>query len=453
MQIRWNLALRLAMLMMAAAAILTSCGQGPVEPLGTEVTVHVVDTQGYSVNGQGAFQLGTGSWESLAPQSTGTFVFSVPDETSRYGFAVNCPSGLQSSSTKALVYQLTVEEATEIRATCPVSFVGSATTVEGSFDATTAFATADSVQFMTELDSETVFAGTGTYGPLTAPAGSSQSLVAVAEDASSVPVAVKVLRDLNLTEATTLNVTFAAGDAVGSTTTPDFSTTVPTGWNANMGFNFIAEGNQFVSLASASDAAATTVPTVANIQAGDLYLVSSSATESVPPDRTVATVQFHSSPSSIDFDLPEPWSVVPNATVAVLPTFSGLTDLPNEPNFRGQFMAYLWDGIPDVTGTPTFGGQALIQIFASTGWLDGNTTYATPDLTGVAGFQGAKPLTGESTSYIIGSMASNLTMEELLTGPALPFGYDTGFVMPFYPPIVDGAINRIAFVQGFYTVP
>lgn len=450
--------LRIALALGALAFLATACTSGAggptdPEPTGTLVTVNVVDTQGLSINGQGAYQTGDAAWTSVAPVETGTYEFRVPEDESRYGFAVNCPSGLQASSSKVLLYHATVEEATEILATCPVSFVGSATTVEGSFDATAVGG--DSVDVFTSLETASGASATpsGTYGPLAIPANSAGTVVAVADDASGVPVGVRIARSVNLASAGTLALNFTVGDAVGSVMGPDWSSSVPAGYSPYLGTSFTTPDSQVIGLGSVNSAASEPLPTVSSAQSGDLYLSISLADDGATPMTTFSTIQFQGSLTDLDVDLPDPWTVTPSIVGGALPTFTGLAELPNEPNFRGHMLIFLWSGIPNMPPAPGLAAGGLIQSFVTTAWRGSASTFQVPNLTAVPGFEGARALSGDEGAWISGAFSSSLDMAALLTSEPIPLAFTTGLVMPMYPPRVEGAVHRMGYVQGGFTVP
>ena len=450
----WTRTIMGAASLLLLAACAAGTGGGTQQPTGTDVTVNVVDSQGRPVNGSGAFQVGDDAWESVAPAATGEFELLVPEGETRFGFAVNCPSGLQGSSTKIIGFHATVDETTELLATCPSTFVGSATTIEGNYDAT-AFAATDSVQIYTDVAD---FFGpgatpSGPYGPITTSTGSDRTIVAVAENAASEPVAVRILRNQNVSSAATVNINFGAGDAVGSVATDDFTASVPAGFSPNISIALLPENGQLIFFESEATAAATPMPTVTTMAEDDLYAVIATADSGGTPSVTVGAIHLVDSFAGVDLDLPEPWTTTPGVTGTALPTFTDLRPLPNETDFRGHAVIYLWEGIPDLGPTPGIVGGALIQFFVSSGWLGADTSFEVPNLTSLPGFAGARPLSGEEASWIVGSIASNLDTSALLSSPAFPLGYSTGVITPVYPPRVEGAVTRVGLVQDTYTVP
>ena len=437
--------------------LLAACGSdtggGTLPPTGTEIVVNVVDTQGRPLNGSGAFQYGEAAWESVAPAATGEFELLVPGDEKRFGFALNCPSGLQGSSTKVIGFHATVDESTELLVTCPSTFVGSATTIEGTYDAT-AFAAADSVDIYTDVSDFTGPAATpaGAYGPIASSAGAGRTVVAVAEDVTSEPVAVRIVRDQNLGSVATMNINFTAADAVGSVVTDDFTASVPGGFTPNVTVSLLPENGQFIFLASEGTAAATAMPTV-NRAGETLYAVSAAANNGGSPFVSVGAIHLVDTFAGLELDLPELWPTPPGITATALPTFTGLVPFPSEPDFRGHTLIFQWDGLPELGSAPGFVDGALIQFFVSNGWLGAETSFEVPNLTSLPGFAGARPLSGETASWIVGSVASNLGTSTLLSSPAFPLGYSTGVLTPLYPPRLAGAVSRVGLVEDTYTVP
>ena len=447
---RWRNALVVAI----SVPLLSACPSPQTSgPPSTSVTFEVVDSLGSPVAGQAAYQAADGLWASLQATEPGVYAFPVPNDDGRYGFSVNCPSGLLASSTTAFTYQLTLEETTQARVTCPLTFVGSMSTVEGSYDASVV--NADRVDVHTGIGFDTGLGGSavGTFGPISIAAGSDRIVMGIAYNAASVPVAMHIVRDVSVTSATSLDLVFEFHEGLTPLTTPSFSASVPAGYDPRVGVAFSASPSSYVQLYSDETSASAQAPLgVADLRPGDLYLIRSSATQGAAPQTTVGTMQFQPSLGEVDLMLPEPWTAAPTVSGSALPTFLGLRRLPSEADTRAHVLVASWDGILDGP-IGIVSPDAMWQFVVSDGWLDGEEAYSVPDLTALPGFLGARPLTGETVSWTIGTVASNLDTRALLTGPAHPLGLESGIYSPLFPPRVAGAVNRVAFVQGSYVVP
>lgn len=442
-----------ALALALATAACTSGGTGTPTPTGTTVTVAVVDIAGNPVNGQAAAQVGDEAWSAAVPAEPGLYEVLVPTGEVRYGFIVNCPSGLQASSSKLMGYQATTAETDSLRVTCPLSLVGSTTTVEGNFDATALGA--DTVEIGTDVDRFFGPAATpaGAYDPLATTTGNDRTVLGIAYDASNDVIGLKVVRNLDIASPVNVNMTFAGGDAVGSFLTPDWSATVPVGYTASTSLSLVPENGQAFGIGSESTAMPVSLPTFPGMQGDDMYVMGSFASNGGSPDIQVATLQTRTALAGVDLDVPSPWTSTPDVVGSALPTFTGLTPLPSEPSFRGHMVAFSWDGIPPVSGWPNLSSSGLIHLFVTDGWLDGSTEYATPDITGIAGFEGAKPLSGEEIFWVVVSVASSLDFPAFLSSTPLPQAFSTGIYGTAYPPHVPGVVNRIALTQGTYNAP
>ena len=445
----------------ASAAVLTlmltACPSTPadVTPAGIRVAVEVVDSFGASVNGQAAFQVGDAPWQALQSEATGSYELHVPQGEDRYGFTVNCPTGLQASSTKAMTIQATTDETTELRVTCPLSFVGSVTNVEGPYDAT-ALGGADHVDVYSDVVADPGPGGVtaGAYGPIPQTVGAGRTIVGVANDAGGRPIALEIVRDLNLSMNAVVSVVFDLDDTLGLWTTPSFDDSVPAGWSPSVQVGFIAERGGLLILHAESTSSSTLAQFhVSQAQPGDLYLVLSSATQGFAPGISVGSFQLLASIDDLDLTLPQPWTVQPGVIPAPLPTFTGLAGLPSHPDIRGHVLLLEWDPILDEAPNPWVGPDAAWQFFVSAGWLGAATEYEPPDLTSLPGFPGAKPLGGESVGWMVGTVASTASTHTLLTSEAFPMGLESGHRTPLFPPLVEGIVNHISIIEDAFTAP
>jgi hypothetical protein len=426
--------------LLAGLMVLTAC---PTTPSGIKVTVNVSDSQGNPVTGQAAaYQTGAGAWQALAPSGSGVYTFTVPSGETRYGVTINCPTGLQASSMKATTYQATTTEATALKVFCLLAFSGSATKVSGNYDLSAVTGTSLSLYSDTEQKS---FSGvTGSY-ETSSTVGSNRELVAIAQGAGGY-VGVKVLRGLNITAPTVLNINFTAADVFATGVVSDFSASVPTGFSAGFGSYFLSSSGAYAAFLGNTSATSGSYKKVPNTVPGDLHWVYASASGS--GGRQVAQIKVRANPGTESIALPAPMPTGTAVTLSRLPTFP-TSHLVSDPDFRGYAVLYIWEGLPGVTG----GSSAIWQTFLSKGWMGSITSYTLPDLTSLPGFGGAKPLSGEQASYIFGALLSNQAVSALLNSNPVSLGYATGLLNPLYPPRVDGTDVRWAILQGNFTVP
>lgn len=426
--------------LLAGLMVLSACS---TTPSGTKVTVNVSDSQGNPVTGQAAaYQTGAGAWQALAPSASGVYTFTVPSGETRYGVTINCPTGLQASSMKATTYQATTTEATALKVSCLLAFSGSAAKVSGSYNLSAVTGTSLALYSDTE---QKFFSGTtGTY-EISSTVGSNRELVAIAQGASGY-VGAKVLRGLNITAPTVVNITFDAADVFATGVVSDFSASVPSGFSAGFGSYFLSSSGAYAASLGSTSATSGSYNKLPNTVPGDLHWVYASASES--GGRQVTHIKVRANPGTESFALPAPFPSGTTPTLSRLPTFP-TTHLVSDPDFRGYAVLYLWEGLPGVTG----GNSAIWQTFLSRGWMGSTASYTLPDLTSLPGFGGAKPLSGEQANYFFGALLSNQAVGVLLNSSPVSLGYATGLLHPLYPPRVDGTDVRWAILQGNFTVP
>lgn len=428
-------------LLFAALMVLAAC---TTTPSGTKVTVNVTDSQGNPVTGQAAaYQTGSGAWQALAPSGTGVYTFTVPSGETRYGVTINCPTGLQASSMKATTYQATTTEATTLKLSCPLAFSGSAAKVSGSYSLSAVAGT--SLNLYSDTGQKSFSGATGPY-ETSSTLGGNRELVAIAQDVGGNYVGVKVIRSLNITAPIVVNINFTAADVFATGVVNDFSASVPTGFSANFGSYFLSSSGAFIAFLNSTSATSGSYNKVPSTIPGDLHWVYASA--SGPGGRQVAQINVRANPATENFALPAPFPPSTTVAGAKLPTFP-IGHLVSDPDFRGYSVIYTWDALPGVTGA----SSAIWQTFLSKGWIGSTTSYTLPDLTSLPGFGGAKPLSGEQASYILGAFLSNQGVATLLNSSPASLGYSSGLLHPLYPPRVDGTDVRWALLSGNFTVP
>lgn len=413
-------------------------------PSGTKVTVNVVDSQGNPVTGQAAvYQTGSGAWQALAPSGIGQYTFTVPSGETRYGFTVNCPTGVQASSMKATTYQATTTEATALKVFCPLAFSGSAAKVSGNYNLSAVGGTSLTVYSDTDLK---FFSGaTGPY-EISSAVGSNRELVAVAQDIGGNYVGVKVLRGLNVTAPIVADINFTAADVPATGVVSDFSASLPAGFSVNFGSYFLSSSGVYTALLNSTSGTSGSYNKVPSTIPGDLHWIYAIARGS--GGREIAHIKVRANPATESITLPAPIPTGTTVTLAKLPTFP-ISHLVSDPDFRGYAVLYLWEGLPGFPG----GTGAIWQTFVSKGWIGSTTSYTLPDLTSLPGFGGAKPLSGEQASYLLGAFLSNQSVGTLLNSSTASLGYRTGLLHPLYPPRLDGTDVKWALLQGNFTVP
>jgi hypothetical protein len=159
--------------------------------------------------------------------------------------------------------------------------------------------------------------------------------------------------------------------------------------------------------------------------------------------RVVGTLAFR--PADTDrFDpgtLPDPWP-------------SGYAPAPSaRPRFsldRGDAPAGFRVVFPD----PGSLESGILEAYVSAAWLGDRRAYEPPDLSGLPGFEGARPLSGEEVSWRVDALFSATPLGTWLASPDWLVWNIPLFDFPLgTQPVVAGGTLRFATARGRFTVP
>ncbi len=373
-------------------ASLTACGGGGKpgsNQLGTTITASF---SGQTLPQAVAYQAGTGGTFQTIGLSDATATFTLPSGVDAYGVAFVCPTfldGYYFSNTS--IIQATTADTTTLSLSCP-SLLGA---VNATYDVS-AIPGVLSVDlyagyFSTETGGTTGYVEVGGL-----PTGTLD--VALVARGSNGPIALQILRGVNVAALSNTNVTFppmTAADDVG-TSAPVSLTGIPSGATTS-GFatRYNTSGGLSIDLNSLSLTTHPTAPS-SQSQAGDYYLIEGLG---ILPNQVVTSEITASATSAVTFALPAPLPSTPAPTVAAYPTFqvhtSGFTvagPVVNSASIQYQL-------VPGAAN-PFYN----VYTYVTQSWLGSSSTFTVPDLSKVAGFAPAPP-SGSEEPWIYYSTA------------------------------------------------
>ena len=440
-----------AILLLGTAFWLAACNQQNQEPEGTKVTINVVSPYGGGDprTATVVYQVGDGDWRLAAQEDLGVYAFTVPSGETKYGVAVGCPAApLDTVYNSVNVYQLTIDEATTIKAPCP-NAIGSAITPAESVKAVAAAGDTgyDKVWLHTAWNDEQAPLGnpvTLYFNPKP-----NRDLLIMAYSDSSTKVApqfvkrIRFVRDFDASHpplcpaASPCSFELTSADAPASNTVAGF--TAPADASATFfGVGFVSKKGLPIPHSSgdpddnpalgSGDSAGGSYWLVPGTESGDVYYAEASA------ERNTHVHTMHDSRvidyegGNISFSLPTAW-FDPSVQENALPTFGNLTY--SDPNLIGYAF---------------FFGKSFLREFVvvSKGWLAGSQSYTLPDLSGAPGFAGTKPLPGDRVAWDAIAVMANKTIGEILAADPLP--------IPSPLPRLPGLEVKTANKRGEYTV-
>jgi len=365
-----------------------------------------------------ATAVGSGAF-TAATLSSGRLTLTVPAGTANFAVAYVCPAAPVNTGpgateqTDEWVYEASTADGTALTGTCPTfiatSPTGATGTLTGAVDGS-AIQIASYLSMTASNSSSTAYSfsptGATTYDfSFAAPAGSDRVdvmaydsiKVGLPEDPESVwALAVKDFESQAVPGALDAGsaVVLGAGD---QTTSQALSfSDVPAGFSTPFAQVTYLTGNvgEFDLADFATSAVGYPGVPAAVMQPGDSYQFTAQATgelssttfQMVQETKTVTAT----GPVSIGF--PAPWSYAGPAPAA-LPVF----DLAY-PGFTSTGAAYSDAGLGWVTSAQS---TIFLQVVATANWLNGATSLAVPDLSGVSGFL-ASPPSGQSVSWSVG---------------------------------------------------
>ncbi len=426
-------------LLVVGLAWLAGCNQAPQ---GTEVRVQVSlfpsDTPALAPV---AYQVGDGDWEIAKLQQAGLYTFLVPPGEERYGVAVRCPMTIFYTYGKTYLYQLTTSDTTELQVTCIGGFsenvyrdfsikVVKAASDLGSYD-----------QFYLKS------LGGGTGGKLgdekSLPflARPDQDLLIVGYDSQTTPhEIVRILFDRSFDASTppsgARTYTLDAGNAPSYSQVSAFQVPANTTFS-RFYLQFVPRGSTWgwppLTLGQ-GDFRGGRYARVPGATIGDLYLAHAYANK-----RGNWVIEWRLlTPEGPDvaFTLPTEW-FTPHAEEGAIPRFSGLSATGQETlgfYIRVGVGSRLW---------PIYTVNGLL----STAWLGERTEYTLPDLEGLPGFGGTRPISGDYIGWWVDRLTSNHPLDAFLNA-ADP-------IMQTWPPLPRqaGLWLRVAGGGGGYAVP
>ena len=388
------------LLFILTALVLTAC-PSPAPVNNVSVTATGADAAAYRVAG--------GSWQ--VPDDVTSFTFTA---TGAYEVAVRCGDD-------TTVWSLTKADTETPDLSCPPA-VPSPIAFNVAFDVSSVAGAVEAELYYGE-NSMASATTTGTFNVTNGSAGE-QDLVLVALDGSGTPIAADMLT-VNVTAGGSYSITLAAGDTANviSGSIADFSAQVPGGWppagammltvtpkgTGVMGGFLGSSGGPFTSFAFSDHDLAYVMASDGSGVQSLLHLATSTAPG-----------------ASFTADLPAPF----DATVSsdTFPTVSGLSI--SDPELRLYAIDMRWT-------------TKSLSAMVSAGFLAGATSYTLPDLTGLAGFAGVAPASGDAVTVDSSVFYASLTTSEmfdLLTQDS-PFGFPGGLSV------------RLAGDQDSFTAP
>ncbi len=417
--------------------LLFACNQ---QPAGTHITVLGATT------GAVYYQVGKGEWRLLPREDYGRYGFDLPAGENRYGVVLLCRSGWYSSTEGTLqIYQLTTDDATELRLDCGPDADRSLSSV--------ALAVSKAQGDPGNYDRATATLGSGHgFAPLGRPMGlyarpeAGQGLMVWAEDKSP-PYALLRLRydpDFDARPGRCpydqpCTVELGPSDAVRYQNVAALSAPA---WASRGGFEvgFLAHGWTWFPFTDGGGLNGGRYFEVPGVVPGDLYLSRAWAGDASGTHWVGQTKTFGPQTGTLRFTLPQD-EFDPTVSQGALPTFAGL-DYPEAP------AAYRFRLSVGARGTLF---HSLYEyILVSPRWLGTSSRYAAPDVSGAPGLAGTRPLPGDEIAWSAAVLLSDRTLSELLTAERVPpygaLSEHTHFRVP-------GFSLRSAVKYGRYTAP
>jgi hypothetical protein len=279
----------------------------------------------------------------------------------------------------------TVQDGTTYQVNCPAA-ASSNGTATGAVDASAIAGTAN-IEILGLSGFAVVTGATGSFS-LTTESGT-QDVAFVALDGSNNTLAVHILPGQTIPGAMNngATVSFLASDVV----TPQTITVtgIPAGFTGGTQASYVTANGTYIGLPTGAAGQYLTIPTSAQLQTGDYYIIDGYASEAATfqgVDYTTRTT----TPSALAVTLPAAFtSGAP--TPAALPSFdvsySGFTGLTDVADY-GEIAWY--------TSAPAT--EIIIDVTATAAYQNGATTLAIPDLSAISGFL-ASPASGTTVYW------------------------------------------------------
>ncbi len=392
------------------------------------------------------YQIGDGDWRPMPQAAYGRYAFELPAGENRYGVALLCKSAWYLSAEGTLqIYQLTTEDATELRLDCGPDAERSLSSVAlvvtkaqgdpGNYDRATATLGLDDG-----------------FAPLDRPMGlyarpeAGQGLMVWAKDKTSPYPLLRLRYDPDFDPRPgrcpydrPCTVELGPGDAVRYQNVAALSAPA---WASRGGFEvgFLAHGWNWVPFVNDGGLGGGRYVEVPGAVPGDLYLGHASAGDACGTYLVGQSKTFGPQTGTLRFTLPQD-KFDPTVSQGALPAFAGL-DYPEAP------VAYRFRLSVGARGTLLHPLHEYILV--SPRWLGTASRYAVPDVSGAPGLAGTRPLPGDEISWSAGVLLSEHTLSELLTAERVP---PYGALYEHARFRVPGFSLRSALKYGHYTVP
>jgi hypothetical protein len=360
----------------------SGCGGGAMGTTGATGTTVTASFSGATMPSAVAYQAGTtGRFQELT-FSGSSVSFTLPAETSAYGFAYICPTfaAVNSYSNESII-QATTTDTTSLSLACP-SLSGY---VSATFDVS-AIPGATSTFLCEGYWIDQMFGTSGVQSILGVPTGKFDiALVAIGDNNAA--LAIQIQRGVNVTSYTPIAFPpMTAADELGSA--PANITNVPSGATAGFDTTYQTSGglSALLPVSYTTGLPQTIYPTVpsSQSQSGDFYIIQAGATlaDGQLPYGYPTVLVSSSTASAVTAALPSPLSSSIEPVAAAFPTFNAIA---------GDFT---------VTGTVVNSSWTQFQTsstvyntytYVTQAWLGTNTTFTVPDLSTLVGFAPAPP--------------------------------------------------------------
>jgi hypothetical protein len=363
----------------------SGCGGGAMGTTGATGTTITASFSGATMPSAVAYQAGTtGQFQELT-LSGSSVSFTLPAETSAYGFAYICPTfaAVNAYSNESII-QATTTDTTSLSLACP-SLSGS---VSATFDVS-AIAGATQTMLCEGYWADQMFGTSGVQYIPSAPTGTFD-VALVAMGGNNAALAIQIQRGVNVTSSTSIAFPpMTAADELGSA--PANITNVPSGATASFDTTYQTSGglSALLPVSYTTGLPQTTYPTVpsSQSQSGDFYLIQAGAILAdgqLPYGYPTALVSSNTA-SAVTAALPLPLSSSIEPMAAALPTF---TAIAGDFTVTGTVVNSSW------TQFQTSSTVYNTYTYVTQAWLGTNTTFTVPDLSTLAGFAPAPPSGG-----------------------------------------------------------
>jgi len=363
----------------------------------------------YTINGGTptavATQIGSGSF-TAATLNGGKLTLSLPSGTTNFAVAYVCPPlpSTEILETDEDVFEASSLDGVSFSGGCPSPVTGSATgNLTGTIDSS-AISGASSLYIYVQNGSAL---GGGTGGvpisnfQLEAPTGTDRVELAVySSDPNLYPQSYSLLAAKKFSNQAVpgqLNGgnTVVLGAADETTLEPITYNNVPAGYSAPAtSALFQMDGNNTLGITSPANSAYPALPAGA-VESGDHYLLYSTARSTLEPTEAVYAETNLTSAGPVSFTFPAAWSYAGPAA-ARWPSYDlSYTGFSGNKAGACNIVSMEWWAGSNVASVELI---SYVQVNASANYLNGSTTVAVPDLSGLSGFV-APPASGTSVSW------------------------------------------------------